>query len=138
MATEKELMQFFDDLITHGRLSREVEIGTLKVTMQTLTEVETIDAEGVFVSTVGSVPFDTIERQRRINRLASAITAINGKDLYADTKEEDKPAVRNALRTTLGKLSPAWVDYLDREYRRLALQQQETVNQFDEDHVRNF
>ncbi len=113
---EEDVFALLDELITDGKITGEFEITPkLKVTLQTLSNEEVLEAESVNFAIMEGIPKDVIDRVRIISTLAYATVAINN-TTFITSNVSDTYSNRDKLRDKYMKMPPAIADKIYLEY----------------------
>jgi hypothetical protein len=115
---EQILEELFDELISTGKMTREVKVGKLTFIIKPLSTAEVLDAETVYIASLSSVPPDVISRVRTVSTLSHAIISVNGREVPNDDKDKARD-MQSKLRELLLKLPPSVLDTIILKYREL-------------------
>lgn len=118
---EDFLMEAFDKLLTKGKLTRDVTIGDLTLTLSPLSTSEFLEAETVYIAAMPNIPSDVVSRVRSVSSLVHAVCAVNGRPVPTERDADKK--FRDKLYEQFMKLPPAVVDTVAIKYREIVEEQ---------------
>ena len=130
----KDLSIFFDNLITKGKVSKEIKLSdNLTIEIRTLDTWETLMADARIPLDLINGASDISTRARYVSILASATVSINGIDINQPTLTSSENGQRiDEVYKKYMSLPPALLDVLREEYDNLVKEQMEFYNKPEE------
>lgn len=130
---EETFEQLFDQLLTDNKITKDVKVKNVTLTLQPLSTSEYLEAETIHISNISTVPADVIHRFRMVSTLAYSVVAINGIEI----EEENKRDIRLKIHKMLLKVPPSVIDYMYGKYTELVNEQSKMYVDLEEN-IENF